>query len=225
MRGHSFLPALFDGAPTVIDCGANHGEFTSELVDRYSARVTAVEPNPALIADVQRSGASEVRAAAIAEAPGTVWLTVDENDEASTTLGTIDSSSGRRVEVEAVALSALLDQLALDHIDLVKLDVEGAEIVAICGVHTNRLATIDQLTVEFHDAQGWTPTSEIRRVRNSLRRAGFLPIRMSVKHWGDTLFVRRSRLTTLEQWRVCWIERPLEFARRARDRRSNRRPS
>jgi FkbM family methyltransferase len=219
VRGHSFLPGLLPSTPQVVDCGANHGEFASALVHQYGARVTSVEPNPELIGDVERSGASGVRAAAIAEQADSVWLAVEANDEASTIVGTRDPDVGNAVRVDALSLSALLEEIDLDRVDLLKLDIEGAEIAALEGLRPSRLATIDQVTVEFHDSQGWTPPSEIRRVCRSLGGNGFLPVRMSVRHWGDVLFVRRARLRPFEQLRLRWFARPLEFARRARDRR------
>jgi FkbM family methyltransferase len=205
--------------PIVVDCGANHGEFTREMVRAFDACVIAVEPNPVLYGDVERAGAAQVLSAAIAEGARSVWLSLDDNDEASTIVphSRVDTE---QVEVAALSLSTLLDQLGFERIDLLKLDIEGAELRALEGLTRSCLDTIDQLAVEFHDAQGWTRPPDIRRLCRRMRRAGFRAIRMSVQHWGDVLFVRRRRLSRLEQWRVCWIERPLELMTRALQRGS-----
>ncbi len=215
--GHSFLPGLLSSSPVVLDLGANRGDFTSVFVERYGARVIAVEPNPALSAGLAARGAAEVVRAAVAPQAGTVAFAVDANDESSTIMEPGSGSRPQEIEVEAVTLTDLLRRSACDRIDLVKLDIEGAEILALGSVDSAELQRIDQLTIEFHDSQGFTPPTEIRETCRAMRAAGFDPIRMSVRHWGDVLFVRRTRWSRLDRARVRWIERPRQIAGRLRD--------
>jgi FkbM family methyltransferase len=215
VRGHSFLPALLPANPVVLDVGANHGAFTTALVDEFGAVVTAVEPNPALTPDLAASGAAVVLGMALADAVGTVRLAVHENDECSTTMPAADVDRAGTVEVDAAPLAMMIEAASPDRVDLVKLDVEGAEVAALASVDPTCLHRVVQLTVEFHDSQGLTSPQVVRGIRRTLRRRGFASIRMSVRHRADVLFVRRALLTRRELWLIRWVERPRHIVKRA----------
>jgi FkbM family methyltransferase len=212
--GHSFLPALLSPAPIVLDVGANHGDFTTPLVDQFHARVTAVEPNPALAGELAESGAALVLPVAVAEGQSSALLVLDANDECSSILPSVPSTGVDVVEVEALSLSSVIDLVSQDHVDLVKLDVEGAEVAVLEALDPERLRRVVQLAVEFHDRQDLTPPRAVRRVRRLLARRGFDSVRMSLRHRGDVLFVQRTFLTRGEWWWLRWVERPRQIVAR-----------
>jgi FkbM family methyltransferase len=218
--GHSFLPALFQPVPVVLDLGANHGDFTAVMSERYGAKVTAVEPNPALADGLSARGADAVMSAALAPRGGTVNLTIDANDQSSTIMPGGSTATTGTVEVPALTMGEVLAGVGDGRVDLVKLDIEGAELEVLAAMTDAELGRIDQFTIEFHDSQDLTPPAAIRRTCRDLKRAGFEPIRMSVRHWGDVLFVRRTRLSSLERSELRWVERPRQIAGRVRRARS-----
>ena len=62
----------------------------------------------------------------------------------------IKGKQSRQYKVEAVSLARLPERLALPKIDLLKLDLEGAEYDIIKNLKENDLAKFDQIFLEFH---------------------------------------------------------------------------
>jgi FkbM family methyltransferase len=197
----------------VLDLGANHGEFSTAMARRYGARGVAVEPNPML--EVVAGGFTVI-GAAVAATDGPVDLAVGGNDQASTIMAAATGATTVRHDVvRGATLTTLLDESGLSHIDLLKMDIEGMEIVALGGVSDDYLERVDQITVEYHDSQRLTEPAEIAATNRRLARAGFMTVRMSVRHQGDVLYVRRALLSRGEQVWVPWVERPWALAKRA----------
>lgn len=129
---------------TVWDIGANCGVFTFAAAGR-GAHVYAVEPDPLLANLLLRSRAIptnfglrvEVLAAAAAETDGIAQLSIASGGRASNSLSHIAeprNDFGERrfdVWVPTIRLDALLDRFSAP--SLIKLDVEGAEAVALAG--------------------------------------------------------------------------------------------
>lgn len=147
------LSASLQPGRVFVDVGANVG-FHSVLAARAGATVYAVEPAPwtlaLLRANLWRSGvAATVLPVAASSAPGRLRLAVD-----------LEHRSGARiaecgeVEVEAARLDDLLPDVA---VDVLKVDVEGAEPLALRGAR-RLLERSPQLVcvVEFRDERHLT---------------------------------------------------------------------
>jgi len=132
--GHELLR---DGG-VVIDCGANQGVYTCAFASAVgsSGRVIAVEPIPKQIASLKRNillnsfQNCTVIQAAISDSVGTAALFL-RNKDVEATLVRVES--GDSLEVNTVSLDSIASNL--ERMDLVKLDVEGAEAMAIDGGH------------------------------------------------------------------------------------------
>jgi FkbM family methyltransferase len=167
---------LLEPAMTFVDVGANWGFFTLLAAARVgpSGRVVSLEPDPRLFpvleSNVVRNGLSQVtvrRAAAAAE-PGE--LVLDGFDAAGGNFGVsrlagADASSepttGKngnapgpsRFRVAAVRLDETLDACGLGAVDLLKMDIEGAECLALRGLGAGlRSGRVRRLLLELHPA-------------------------------------------------------------------------
>jgi FkbM family methyltransferase len=131
---------------TVWDVGANVGlfAFAAAFAAGPSGRVLAVEADGWLAGLVERSAREapaayapvEVRAAAVSDTVGTVTFCIAERGRAGNHLesvpGSTQTGGTREVrQVPAVTLDSLLTGSAAPH--LVKIDVEGAELLCLRG--------------------------------------------------------------------------------------------
>lgn len=74
----------------------------------------------------------------------------------------------RPVSCRVETLSRVIHALGIDKIDLLKIDVEGAEWEVLRGIHSNDWPRIRQVVAEVHDEDG-----RVTRVENLLRDHGF----------------------------------------------------
>jgi len=155
IRGHTvFVEPLRPGA-VVVDLGANRGEFSRQMEAIFDARCYVVESNPILAARLEQDGAYTVWKCAVAGSERSVSFHLANNNEASSILELTERSvhSGgvrETVEVEAKTLETLLAEIGCRCVDLVKMDIEGAEVEVLRTVPTSVLRRIGQITAEFH---------------------------------------------------------------------------
>jgi FkbM family methyltransferase len=166
----------------VIDAGANVGIFTqiaSNLVGEEGL-VIAVEPsqsNLAIIKDHLASASNtEVVGIALMDFNGTDRIQIDPNDRGAASL--VADLTNRRTNIikqrtELSTLDALVKEHGVNRVDLLKIDVEGAEIKLLNG----GLRTLDKTEKVIVEADHYagqsekTATSEI--VRRLLDENGF----------------------------------------------------
>ena len=138
--------AFLDGAlwpgQTFIDVGANEGTFTL-FASRCVGRVVAVEPSSReraqLESNVRRNRLRNVTIVphALADQPGTARLHIAGKVHGGhNTLGEFayqDAGDAGSEEVPVETLDALVERLAVSRVDVIKIDVEGAELKVLTG--------------------------------------------------------------------------------------------
>ena len=134
-------PSLdFDFSPagrTVLDGGAHVGAFSRYALDEGATRVVAFEPEPSNAALFRENnpGAELVEAALVDGASGraTLVLGADQRGERNTWRHALDGLSHYVDATERVGVDAVSFDEALDGVDFVKLDVEGAEMAILAA--------------------------------------------------------------------------------------------
>lgn len=186
---HSFLPWLVRPGSVALDLGGNRGAFAQGVRDRYGLNVILVEPVPALARDL-RNNDFDVIEAAVAAHDGTALLTFDPENELSGSVldsEVIKGSIGRShtATVAAISLETLVKNRS---VDLVKVDIEGAELEMILEASDETLLSVSQFTVEFHDF--WYPELSARTelAKRRLQNLGFWMLRGTPNN-KDVLFV------------------------------------
>ena len=160
-------------APRILDCGANVGLASLFFRQLYpEARITAFEADPALFAildtNLRANGAGtvETRHAAVWTSAGTLTFQCEGSD--SGMVGSLPGAiDGRATTVPSLRLRDVLDE---EPVDLLKLDIEGAEdlVLADCEPLLHRVKALVMDLHEFDPSVRQAP-----RVLDRLSRAGF----------------------------------------------------
>ena len=145
---------IYDVAPlahatTVVDVGANIGAAVAFFKSRRpSATVHAYEPDPHTFRKLERNVADlpgvTLHRAAIGAADGRVTLFSSPNSWDSSTV----VAHGQGVEVPCLRLATARREAQVDHIDLLKIDAEGAEFDILD--HREALAGTAAVVAELH---------------------------------------------------------------------------
>lgn len=162
---------------TVLDAGANAGIYAIQQALR-GARVYAFEPNPDCFRRLSKSVATnnltdDVIAFdwALGAAPGVGTLIVSPD---ATPCGAVeaigaDAVSTGDVTVRIVSLDHVVSEQGIGHIDLLKIDTEGAEVDILRGAERT-LPIVDRVVLEYHS------DALLAQVTALLHEHGFTPV-------------------------------------------------
>ena len=138
---------------TVVDCGAHVGVFAAWCAARGAARVLAIEPQPQnraiLNRNVTQFPAVQVVPYAIGAAEGEtriVWV----SGGAHTVAFNQPNSMNPVWPVRQTTLPRLLTDYSVARVDLLKLDMEGAEAETLLACGPDVLGCIDRIAMETH---------------------------------------------------------------------------
>lgn len=212
IRGHHVWADPLNSDSIVIDAGAHRGEFSSAILEQYGCRCFLVEANPALASELVVPGAEGVVAGALTAHDGNAQFGLGSTNLESGTV-VIDpevKSFNGAIEVEAFSLASLMAKLHLERVDLLKLDIEGAEFEVIESTPPEVWRQVGQITVEFHDFQPrFAGRNLFERAKDRLEKIGFICAVMSFRTHGDVLFLNRHlvKLTNRERIRLRYFAR------------------
>jgi FkbM family methyltransferase len=141
--------------PIIIDLGANQGKFSMIMSKRFKANCFLVEPNIELLnaVDIETNRKFNY---AITKLNGPVEFYFSTNPEASSLINgfTKQWKNERTAMVQGITWNSLLVKFGIDKnetIDLVKVDIEGAELDLFELFTHKDLSKIKQISVEYHD--------------------------------------------------------------------------
>lgn len=209
IRGHSFHAGLLGHGAVVADLGAHRGEFGREIGERFGCRCHLVEALPALYADMVEGTARKYNFA-IAGSNGPVTLAVQDNLEGSFVAAQTGSDG---ISVQGVTLASFMQHAGLERIDLMKVDIEGAEIAMLESADEAVLSRVVQMTVEFHDfVPGLVEPRRVEEIKRKMRTLGFYVFKYSGRPNTDVLFInkRYCRFGWIE---YLYLKYPLRYVR------------
>ena len=143
-----------DQAPQVIvDVGANIGMATLWFKKRWpQAEIIAVEPDPANFALLQRNvgGLPGVRTVQAALTPVDGSIGFETEGLRASSFHIRDLKPGE-AGVAAISMRTLMERFGLERIDLLKLDIEGAEKEVFEATDLAWMDQVRTIAVELHD--------------------------------------------------------------------------
>ncbi len=200
---HCYDPADFyvpHPEDNVLDIGANIGVFMLYLEHRARGiRVYCFEPaadtRVQLTRNIVENGLEQsvkVYDFAVTDRTGTVELKRAAVTGHRSIFPSEYVSDARPEYVRTINLEEAIDQPGIKKIDLLKIDVEGAEIEILEGADAAAWERIDRVTIEFHDR--FRPGCRDRCVA-VLRRAGYSRIAVQTfepDHLNGAIWARRE---------------------------------
>jgi FkbM family methyltransferase len=184
---HTFLPIL-DCNSVVVDLGANEGSFSHEIIKRFGCTVFAAEPIKSVSARTGTHPRLTVLNCGIGKETGEVTINVFR-DRCASLLPPRPNEAATGEKIEVVTFSRFLSLTGVFEVDLLKLDIEGAELDVLDSIDDETLRRIRQITVEFHDYPD--TARRVDSIRQRLRAAGFHDICFSLDN-SDVLFINRN---------------------------------
>ena len=192
VEGHSFLRGVLDAQSVVVDLGINQANFAGDMHALTGCRVLGVEAVPELAANAPNHDWLRVENVAIAGADGTVTMHLNQTGDA-TLRPDMSEDDVTTVEVRATTLENFLAAHDVERVDLLKIDIEGAEFELFDTAPDTVLERLAQITIEFHDFKNAALTPDVERIKARMRGLGFLCLTFSGNNT-DVLFVNRRHL-------------------------------
>ena len=157
-----------DADSVVLDLGGYKGQWTSDITARYGCRIHVFEPVPAFAQMIVKrfEGNRRVEVHAFGLAPDTGMIELGLSDDASSYL----ISGGPTTSARLVAIGEFLADRSLEQVDLVKINIEGAEYELLEHlISTGLIGRFRDVQVQFHD---FVPQAAERmaRIRSGLGR-------------------------------------------------------
>lgn len=164
-------------SPIIIDCGSNIGMSILYFKMMYpDARIIGFEPHPmvydVLVQNIERNALPSVTVhhRALAAEPGTLEFFINADDPSALNMGLFANQRwSRAITVEADVLSKHID----GEVDLLKLDIEGAEEMVLKELaRADKLRLVHHIVCEYHHHID-TGADRLSHTLTVLEQAGF----------------------------------------------------
>lgn len=136
---------------TIIDCGANIGLSAVYFANKYpNAKIIAIEPDSNNFSFLQNNARNYPNVSCLQRAvwPVNTSLEVVDPGRGGWGLQTKRSSNGK---LKSITIEEIMEQYHLPKIDLLKIDIEGAEQELFEYNYDNWLSKTSAIAIELHD--------------------------------------------------------------------------
>jgi FkbM family methyltransferase len=145
VAGISFIKQQLKPGDVFLDIGANIGTYSlsasARLSKKHGGRVYAFEPVPRIFEKLKQNIALNgvenimLNQLAVYSEPSTLELYVSsEENIGMSSIFHHDTESGEVAKVEAIRMDDFIEENQVEKVDLVKIDIEGAELFALKGM-------------------------------------------------------------------------------------------
>jgi len=166
-----------DNLNVVLDIGANVGLFSLYMLKKHNCkRIYAIEPTKKAFVQLSDSLNDEPNASihkvAIYDYTGKSKIKTDEQNSTisgfhNEEIHPYSNNIMNEEEVDVIKLCDFLNNHNINHVDLIKIDIEGAEYAVIDSLSDLDILKSDRYLIEYH-------SSEIKNTKRIVERFKFL---------------------------------------------------
>jgi FkbM family methyltransferase len=208
VENHTFVLNWLQSGAVVADLGGNLGRFSSTLSQNYGCDCFVAEPDPDIFERIPVSGKIQKLNVAIGGSDSTLSFYRSDNIEGGSLKKSDIWDGSEAIEVQVLSLPTFLNQFGLSAVDLMKVDIEGAEVPLLLECPENILKQAKQVTVEFHDFIGGSVTKEeVDQVIDRMTKIGFYVLPFSATDRSDVLFIRNDLISGFQAWKLRSFDR------------------
>jgi FkbM family methyltransferase len=195
LRLHHLCLNYLDKDSVVVDLGANRGYFSHEIYDLIGCECYAVEASPELFESIESSDRIHKFNYAIAAENKTLKFNLSTNEESGSIKDLPDRlTDTNTVEIQGITLDHFLQENNIEKVDLLKVDIEGAEIEMFKSVSDETLQKIGQIAVEFHDFLDYFDMrDDVKFLEKRFEELGFYSISFSIFSHADMLLINPAK--------------------------------
>ncbi len=138
----------------IIDCGANVGLSAVWFANTYpDAKIIAIEPDPNNFLSLQNNTRYYPNIVCLNKAvwPYETSVTVCDQGTGSWSLQTMEAKKVGDNDIDAISISTLMAQFNIKFIDILKIDIEGAEKELFSQNYEPWLSKTGLIAIELHD--------------------------------------------------------------------------
>lgn len=177
LKTHTIYTKSINSQSLVIDLGANVGQFSEEISREFNCRCYAIEAVPAVYSQIPENHLIKKFNFAISDQNNPIDLYLSGNREAHSVSKEAASVYGLQgsISVEGITLDTFLKNDKIELVDVLKIDIEGAEEALFNSTSDATLCNIKQITIEFHDFMpGSISAEEVKKIVNRLKKLDFI---------------------------------------------------
>lgn len=152
IKEHTLFDDKFGESITIIDLGACRGEFSDGMSDHYNVKkAILIEAVPNNFNHIGRRENYSIYNRAISTVSNNKVIFYEDLKSPYNGSFLTNYFGGVAHEIPTVTIEELMTEHSLDFVDILKVDIEGAEYEILYNLDEEILNKIGQITVEFHD--------------------------------------------------------------------------
>jgi FkbM family methyltransferase len=200
IKEHTFIDKGFsENKAVIVDLGACLGEFTKEFKEKFNGvkNSVLVEANPTNFNLIEESeNVTKINKFISTVKGGYEKFLEDPKSPYNGTSLFNYFENPIEHKIERITLDEIIENYGLVRIDILKIDIEGAEYELLENLSPKVFDAVDQITVEFHDFLDPELRSRTEEIAKRMTSLGYSTIsnRLDYKYgsdYYDTLFYKQ----------------------------------
>ncbi len=196
----TFCPTLINSGSVVYSFGVGEDiSWDSGLIEKFGVLVHAFDPTPRAISFAKNAGISGrfvMNPHGVHNIDGTLEFFMPENPQhVSLSYSRKDTAP---MQLPVKRLTTILAERGHQHIDVLKMDIEGSEYAVISEL-SSKPVPITQLLVEFHHGLHGFSWSDTETALEQLRQMGFILVHVSGTGREYSFLHRSAYLRSIKQ--------------------------